>query len=107
MGKVQENAMLPNIEQSEPLSNFTNDPAPILEKLRKSGEPLLLTRNGHEEIVVQDAASYRRILAEVDRLETLAAVKEGLRDVAAGRVQPLREAFADIAQKHGLSIAAE
>lgn len=34
------------------------------------------------------------------RNETLAAVREGLADVAAGRVRPMREALADLARKY-------
>lgn len=42
---------------------------------------------------------------QADRLETLAAVKQGLADVAAGRTRPMREALAELASKHGLAPA--
>jgi hypothetical protein len=37
-----------------------------------------------------------------DELEIIAAVKEGLADVASGRVRPFRTAFAELAQKYKL-----
>jgi PHD/YefM family antitoxin component YafN of YafNO toxin-antitoxin module len=89
------------------LSNFASNPAPYLEKLRQSGEPLLLTVEGQGEVVVQDAAAFRRFQQLVDRLETIVAVKEGLRDVAEGRTQPIRQALAEIARKHNLPPAKE
>ena len=91
------------IQLSDTLSNFTSDPARYLEQLRRSGEPLLLTVEGENGLVVQDAASYQRCLELIDRLETLAAVKQGLADVAAGRTRPMREAIAELASKHGLA----
>jgi prevent-host-death family protein len=94
--------MSPTIHESEPLGNFTTDPARFLEMLRQKGEPLLLTVEGQPGVVVQDAASYQRFQEALDKLESLAAVKEGLQDVAAGRTLPMREALEDMARKHNL-----
>ena len=94
--------MSPTIHESDTLGNFTADPARFLEKLRQKGEPLLLTVEGQAGVVVQDAASYQRIQEALDKLETLAAVKEGLLDVAAGRTRPMREALEELARKHNM-----
>jgi hypothetical protein len=88
------------IEASDTLTNFTNDPVRFLDQLRQSGKPLLLTVEGGDGVVVQDAASYQRFLELVDRLEVLAAVKQGLADVAAGRTRPMHEALAELGRKH-------
>jgi PHD/YefM family antitoxin component YafN of YafNO toxin-antitoxin module len=84
------------------LSNFASNPAPYLQTLRQSGEPLVLSVEGQGEVVVQDAAAFRRAQQQLDRLETIAAVKEGMRDVAEGRTQPMRKALAELAHKHNL-----
>jgi PHD/YefM family antitoxin component YafN of YafNO toxin-antitoxin module len=84
------------------LSNFATNPLPYLERLRQSGEPMVLTVEGHGEVVVQDAAAFFQLQRQLDRLETIAAVKEGLRDAAEGRTRPIREALAEIASKHKL-----
>jgi PHD/YefM family antitoxin component YafN of YafNO toxin-antitoxin module len=88
------------VNESERLSEFTANPVPILEKLRQSGEPLWLTAEGQASVVVQDAASYQRMLEAVDRLETIAAVKEGLADAAARRTKPMREALVELEVLH-------
>jgi predicted transcriptional regulator len=41
-------------------------------------------------------------LLKAEREETLAGIKAGLEDAAAGRVQPLREAFADLRCELGI-----
>jgi hypothetical protein len=39
---------------------------------------------------------------EAERAETLAAIREGLADVEAGRVRPAREAIAELRRKYNL-----
>lgn len=41
---------------------------------------------------------------QTDRQEALAAIREGLDDVKAGRTRPMNEGLTDIAQKRGLSL---
>jgi len=90
------------ISEIESLASFTSDPERFPERLRRRGEPVLLTQQGEAGVVVQDAASYQRFLERVDRLETIAAVKESLQDVAARRTRPMREALAELEAKHWL-----
>jgi hypothetical protein len=59
--------------------------------MQGNGHPVVLTINGRAELVVQDAASYQKLLDRIDELETLEGIKRGLADVEAGRVTPLRE----------------
>jgi hypothetical protein len=81
------------------LTNFTTNPSPFLDKLRQSGQRLVLTVEGKAELVVQDASSY---LAMVDRMETIAAVKQGVQEMAAGKGRPMREVMEQIAKKFKL-----
>jgi PHD/YefM family antitoxin component YafN of YafNO toxin-antitoxin module len=99
--------MIENAMDSESLHNFAADPSPYMEKLQESGDPLLLTVEGKVTAVIQDAASYQRILEKIDRLETLAAIKDGLEDIAAGRTRPWREVMDELSSKHNLSPIAE
>jgi Arc/MetJ-type ribon-helix-helix transcriptional regulator len=50
-----------------------------------------------EEVVIQALCWLRN-----ERQEAVSGIKQGLDDVAVGRTQPLREAFADIKKEHGL-----
>jgi hypothetical protein len=49
------------------LSNFQRNTREFLQQLKETGRPLVLTVNGTAELVVQDAASYQRILDQVSR----------------------------------------
>ena len=85
------------------LSDFKRNTADFLEQMRGTGHPVVLTINGKAEIVVQDAASYQKLLDRMDQLEALEGIKSGLADVDAGRVTPLREFEQEVRMKRGLS----
>jgi prevent-host-death family protein len=88
------------------LTKFKRQTAEFLEALRRTGEPVVLTVNGKAEVVVQDATAYQRLVdaaAKIEREETLAAIREGLADVKAGRTKPARAALAKLAKKYGVS----
>ncbi len=90
------------------LTNFKRQTADHLRRLHSSGEPLVLTVNGKAEVVVQDAAAYQRLVdlaAKGDREEAVAAIREGLSDVNAGRVKPARKALNALAKKYGIPTA--
>jgi prevent-host-death family protein len=89
------------------LTNFKRQTAEYLRQLRASGSPMVLTVNGKAEVVVQDAAAYQRLVeqaARADREETVAAIREGLADVEAGRVKPARKALKALARKYGIPV---
>ncbi|MCP3914351.1 MAG: type II toxin-antitoxin system Phd/YefM family antitoxin [bacterium] len=83
------------ITDVDSLINFTQNAPEIAKRIKESGAPLVLTVDGRAELVVQDAAAYRRLLEQVERQETLKALREGLQDVAEGRTRPVEEAFED------------
>lgn len=95
-----------NLENGiDSLTNFKRQTAQYLEQLHATGEPVVLTVNGKAQVVVQDAAAYQRLVelaAKADREETVAAIREGLADVAAGRTKPARAALKALAKKYGL-----
>ena len=82
------------------LSDFKRHTSELLEKLRKTGHPLVLTINGRAEVVVQDAEAYQALL---DRVETIEALQRGFADVKAGRTKPARVVFERLRRKHGVS----
>ena len=75
------------------LSNFKRKTPAYLARMKKTGEPLVLTINGRAELVVQDAVSYQRLLDLSDRVESLEALRKSLEDVEAGRTRPMRQAI--------------
>jgi prevent-host-death family protein len=95
-----------NIERGvDSLTNFKRQTGEYLERLKESGEPLVLTVNGKSNVVVQDAAAYQRLVdaaTKADREETIAAIREGLADVEAGRSKPARQVLRALAKKYGI-----
>lgn len=90
------------------LTNFKRQTADYLTRLHQTGEPLVLTVNGKAEVVVQDAAAYQKLLESArrtERAETVAAIREGLADVKAGRTKPARTALKALAKKYGIPSA--
>lgn len=79
------------------LSDFKRNTAGLLDRLRKTGHPLVLTINGKAELVVQDAETYQALL---DRVEAIEAIQRGLSDVQAGRVKPARRVFDRLRRKY-------
>src|SRR6266581_986685 len=72
------------------LSDFKRNTSELLDRLKKTGNPLVLTVNGKAEVVVQDAEAYQELL---ERVETIEGIQRGLADVKAGRTKPVREVF--------------
>jgi prevent-host-death family protein len=80
-----------SLKDIESLTAFKRNTNEYVKKIKKSGNPLVLTVNGKAEIVVQDAKSYQRMIELVDRAETIEAVREGLESVRQGKTMSLDE----------------
>ena len=78
-----------SLKDIESLTAFKRNTNEYVKKMKKSGNPLVLTVNGKAELVVQDAESYQRMLEILDRAETIEAVREGLESVSQGRTMSL------------------
>jgi prevent-host-death family protein len=81
------------------LSDFKRKTSELIDRLKKTGHPLVLTINGRAEVVVQDAEAYQELL---DRVETIDALQRGFADVKAGRTRPARHVFERLRRKHGI-----
>jgi prevent-host-death family protein len=84
------------------LSDFKRNSREFLEQMRETGNPVILTINGKAEVVVQDAASYQKLLVYIDEMEALEGIKRGLADVEARRVTPLEKFEKGFRKKHGI-----
>lgn len=85
------------------LDHFKRNTADFRKRLRKSGGPEVLTVDGKAELIVQSAEGYQRLLERLEDLETLAALREGLADVRAGRTKPAAEVFKGLRRRFGLT----
>jgi len=83
-------------DEIDSLSNFKRNTADYLKQLKKSGKPVVLTVNGKAELIVQDAASYQRLLEISERLETIEALKPAIEEMKAGKGEPADVFFAKL-----------
>jgi PHD/YefM family antitoxin component YafN of YafNO toxin-antitoxin module len=74
----------------------------LLAQLKEKGAPLVLSVDGRAEVVLQDAASYQKLLDDTDERQALAGIRRGLADVEAGRVKPLEEFEREFRARHGI-----
>jgi prevent-host-death family protein len=85
------------------LSDFKRKTTDFVARMKKSGQPVVLTVNGKAELVVQDAASYQRLLELAERAEMTEFLRESRADIEAGRTEPGAAALERLAKKHKLS----
>ena len=86
-----------NIDRDiQSLTDFKKKTSTFIEQLKDTGEPLVLTINGKAELVVQDAASYQKLLDMAEEARVLDGIRRGLEDMKAGRGRPADEVFDDI-----------
>ena len=85
---------MPRIQSSADLRDQYNE---ISEFCHACGEPVFITNNGKGDLAVMSVETYEKMMA---RIELYALLGEGLEDMRAGRVRPLKEAM-DSLRKHG------
>ena len=88
-------------DEIDSLSNFKRNTADFLKQLKRSGKPVVLTINGKAELVVQDVASYQRLLEITERLETIEALKPALEELRSGEGEPADAFFAGLLAETG------
>lgn len=81
------------------LSDFKRRSAALLEQMKVTKRPLVLTVNGRAELVVQDAASYQRLESLARRIEALEGIEEGLASMERGEGEAMDAVFDRLEQK--------
>ncbi len=71
------NKMLDITKDIDSLTNFKRNTTQYLQRIKESGNPLILTVNGKAEVVVQDAESYQKLLELVDRIQAIEGIQAG------------------------------
>jgi prevent-host-death family protein len=84
----------------QPLTTFRNNSVKMMQRLKKTRRPIILTVNGKPEAVVQDAAAYQRLLDLAALGSEEEAIRQGLQDMREGRTRPAREFFNEFRKKH-------
>jgi len=92
-----------DIKSIQSLTDFKRHTNVHLDRLRKSGKPLILTVNGKAECVVLDADSYQAMVDRIEYAEEVRAIQEGIDSVAKYGARPAREVLKELKEKYGLS----
>lgn len=84
-----------------PISDV-KDTTAFARKVSSAGEPVIVTKNGYEELIVMTPELFRSYRKETpgEHLERLLA--EADRDIAAGRVSDMRSDIAEMRLAYGL-----
>lgn len=81
----------------QPVSDFRANAAQLLNQIRETGRPLLLTQNGRGAAVLLHVSDYQAL---IDENETLRDLRRGLLDMAEGRTVPHDEARARLLARY-------
>jgi PHD/YefM family antitoxin component YafN of YafNO toxin-antitoxin module len=89
-----------DVRDIQSLTEFQRKTRQTIARLKKTGRPAVLTVNGQAEIVVQDAASYGRLLARAQEADKLTELKRSIAEYRAGRVRDVDQALGDLEVRH-------
>lgn len=76
--------------------------AQYVDRMEREGRPITLRIDDQPPLTIADERAYQMLRELVDRIETVAAVREGLRQVEEGRTVPLEELDRRLIKKHGI-----
>jgi prevent-host-death family protein len=93
------------VRDIQSLSDFKKDASRIIKQIKTTKEPVVLTVNGKAAVVVQDAESYQALIEAKERTETVALLRERLKELEEGAEGvPLDEVFQNPANEHGIRL---
>jgi len=76
------------------LSNFKRNTPEFLRQLKETGQPVVLTINGKAELVVQDTASYQKLIELAEQAEELEITRRAVAEMKAGQGRTAAEMLA-------------
>ncbi len=86
----------------QPMTTFRNHSAEIMQHLKETGRPVILTVNGKAAAVVQDAESYQHLLDLAAEANAAEGIRQGLEDLRKGRTRSARAAFDALRAEYGI-----
>ena len=93
-----------NLSNIRSLSDFQRNTKQHLQRLKKSGQPEVLTVNGQAELVVQSAAAYQKLLSRIDLADSVAVLRKRIAAEDAGEKGiPADSVVAAVKERLGLA----
>lgn len=84
-----------------PISDL-KDTSAFARKVAGANEPVIVTKNGYEELIVMDPELFRTYRKETPEEQLARLLTEADRDIAAGRVSDARLGLEEIRRSYGL-----
>jgi hypothetical protein len=88
--------MLDVHRDTDSLSNFKRHTVEFLRRLKETGRPVVLTIDGEAELVVQDTASYQKLIELAEQGEQLNMTRRAVAEMKAAQGRPAREMLAEM-----------
>jgi prevent-host-death family protein len=85
-----------------PMTTFRNHSAEIMQHLKDTRRPVVLTVNGKAAAVVQDAEAYQHLLDLAAEANAAEGIRQGLEDLRNGRTRPAGAVFDEIRADYGI-----
>jgi hypothetical protein len=76
--------------------------AQYVDRMEREGRPITLRVDDRPPLTIEGERSYQMLWELIDRIETIEAVREGLRQMERGEGRPLEEVIEDMRKKHRL-----
>jgi hypothetical protein len=76
--------------------------AQYVDRMARESRPITLRIDERPPLAIKDERAYQLLWELVDRLETIEAVREGLKQVHEGRTLPLEELDRQLRRKRGI-----
>jgi prevent-host-death family protein len=86
----------------QPMTIFRNHSAEIMQHLKDTKRPVILTVNGKAAAVVQDAEAYQHLLDLAGEANAAEGIRQGLEDLRNGRTRPASAVFDEIRADYGI-----
>ncbi len=86
----------------QPMTTFRNHSAAIMQHLKDTKRPVILTVNGKAAAVLQDAEAYQQLLDLAAEASAAEGIRQGLEDLKHGRTQTAGRVFDELRAEHGI-----
>jgi len=84
------------------LADFQQNLSELINRIRETGQPLMLTVDDKVEAVVLDAESYRILIEALDYADAVEGIRRGLESMKNGEGQPSEEFLAEMRRKFNI-----
>lgn len=88
----------------QPFTEYRARLAELHRKIKKTGRPLFVTKDGRTSAVVLSPEAFDELTERAELADDLAAIRASLAEFDAGKGRPAREVLRDLGTELGLTI---